>query len=609
MRGTVAFNKTVIGHKHVIKNIPCEDSSNSYSDEFGLYDIAIVADGHGDPSCFRSKNGSKLAVDTAMLCLREFACCWCRELGSFRSSMQSQRERAAMIKALTDTIISKWYEAIHKDLSDAPLTEEELLSAGSMAEAYRRGERVEHIYGTTLMAALRIVNYLILIHQGDGRCDVFYADGTVDQPIPWDDRCQENVTTSMCDEDVAVSIRNCVIDLSEQAVVACYLGSDGIEDSYRGNDNINQDGTHFFYRELTCELAELKFRSFDELLENKLSELSREGSADDMSVAGIVCPLEIDALLPAFRRSVRNYRLAEDRAVYEEKLASMERKYSVLSKRLKETQMAYEDKAKDRQHLVERMQKIKERGAVVKQAIDKKRAEADDTPERSKIGDFVMSLFNDDGDIKRLEKEFATLKNEYKTLAEDLAKLDADNEELKQRYEKCSTEFCEYDALYKEIYNKVEKINAEINGVTDSVDVPEVTEEPALEEETDFEEKEELAPEEETVFEEKEELAPEEETVFEEKAELAPEEETVFEEKEEFAPEEEEVTASEEKAELAPEKDEVTAFEEKEELAPEEEEVTASEEKVELAPEEKKEFVTEEKQESKEEIYDLDEWE
>ena len=43
---------------------------------------------------------------------------------------------------------------------------------GTLIE-YDRGERLEHIYGTTLIAGLLTESYLLLIQQGDGRCVVF----------------------------------------------------------------------------------------------------------------------------------------------------------------------------------------------------------------------------------------------------------------------------------------------------------------------------------------------------------------------------------------------------------------------------------------------------
>ncbi len=203
----------------------------SYADENGDFQIAVVCDGHGDPACLRSAYGSKALSEIATDCLKEYA------LGvlsdeeykkSNREELLLEKSQNILVRRLTDIIISKWYDRIFADLKEHPLTEEDIASSGRYQPYYEKGERLEHVYGTTLIAALHMDDLLLLLQQGDGRCDVFFEDGTVEQPIPWDDRCFENVTTSMCDEDVTSSIRHQVLDLKKRPVIACYMGSDGM---------------------------------------------------------------------------------------------------------------------------------------------------------------------------------------------------------------------------------------------------------------------------------------------------------------------------------------------------------------------------------------------
>lgn len=103
-----------------------------------------------------------------------------------------------MIRQLGNCIVGKWSLTVMENLRENPITEQELELAQNYAEAYRRGDRLEHIYGTTLIAALLTPDFLLVLHQGDGRCVVIHEDGVIDQPVPWDDRCHDNVTTSMC---------------------------------------------------------------------------------------------------------------------------------------------------------------------------------------------------------------------------------------------------------------------------------------------------------------------------------------------------------------------------------------------------------------------------
>lgn len=332
------FHETVRGYLHKMRDIPCEDFSESCSGQNGRFHIVTVADGHGAASCMRSSDGSCAAAYIARECLVEFAEKYLEEADRaaegtgdvFDENIHEKLEfdnnaRKLLLKQLTDTIISRWYSFIEQDLNERPLSEEEKILAG----------RAEHAYGTTLIAALLLPDYLILLQQGDGRCEVFYEDGTVEQPIPWDERCHENVTTSLCDEDAAASIRSCVISFKERRVTACYLGSDGVEDSYR-----NMEGTHNFYRALTCSLNERGKDGFEAYLEEYLPEFSRKGSGDDVSVGGIVDMDGIKADTERFQKQIRHYELTESLAQYENRKISMSRKHEILLGRKNEAEAA-----------------------------------------------------------------------------------------------------------------------------------------------------------------------------------------------------------------------------------------------------------------------------
>ena len=68
--------------------------------------------------------------------------------------ISSPRQRRECIEQLTNTIISKWYGAIRNDLLENEINDDDLKEAGIYEPAYREGRRLEHLYGTTLMAAL-----------------------------------------------------------------------------------------------------------------------------------------------------------------------------------------------------------------------------------------------------------------------------------------------------------------------------------------------------------------------------------------------------------------------------------------------------------------------
>ena len=344
MTSLFTFNKTVRGYNHIRKDIPCEDYSDSYTDEKDRFRIITVCDGHGDSACLRSAFGAKALTEVTMEALKQFAEVLASEeenvAGGQPMHEQMDRRRTAdiMIRRLTDSILMKWYDVIFKDLEEHPLTAEEIEEAGRYRDRYATGERLAHVYGTTLITALWMDRYLLLIQQGDGRCDVFHDNGEIDQPIPWDPRCHDNVTSSMCDEDAAESIRHCLIYLENDPVTACYMGSDGVEDAYLNNDD--QSGTHVFYGNLSVDIIGRGPEQTEDYLESFLPEFSQEGSGDDVSVAGIIDMEKMPRFLPELEKAGKRYHFLEQKRLYENKLISMTRKRQKLNTDVK----AFSDK-------------------------------------------------------------------------------------------------------------------------------------------------------------------------------------------------------------------------------------------------------------------------
>ena len=138
-----AFHKTVIGYGHIQEEIPCEDASVSYVSDDGNFQIIVVGDGHGDPACHRSAQGSKLVIAAALQCLREFAQAICA--GTVDISTPEQQEY--YMKLLTHAIISQWYGAVRRNLLEHEMGEDDFREAGRYEKAYRQGSYLEHLYG------------------------------------------------------------------------------------------------------------------------------------------------------------------------------------------------------------------------------------------------------------------------------------------------------------------------------------------------------------------------------------------------------------------------------------------------------------------------------
>lgn len=346
----ISYCGKVRGDLHKLKNKPCEDYSASCSEKSGKYHIAIVADGHGSNECFRSAFGSKTAVEVTLEIFENFADTILQnsdtEKKFYDDIFLNSRYQSTIIRQLTDSIISEWSDRVEEDYEKNPPTEEELQKA-ELAEKAKLN--IPHIYGTTLIAALWLPECLIVVHQGDGRCVIFYDDGTANQPVPWDERCIGTAVTSMCDEDAATRIRHYVLNLSEKKVIACYLGSDGVEDAYRDTYDEkgpycmgDMGGVYTFYKNLTCQLIDKGYDQFKIYLDQMLPEFSanglfsRTGSGDDVSVAGIVDVEAAKKFYDQFMRDIKVYELEEQLFWKEDELQGKTRKHGILLKRMNE---------------------------------------------------------------------------------------------------------------------------------------------------------------------------------------------------------------------------------------------------------------------------------
>ena len=279
------FSATARGASHVDAGTVCEDSSAHF--DGGTYQIAAVADGHGDRTCFRSQIGSKFAVEVVVEQLKLFAAQFPAD--KIDALLHSDRFREEITHQLALSVIGTWHERILAHYKANPPTEEELTSSGRYEARYRSGTDLAHIYGTTLIACLVTEQYLLTLHQGDGRIIVIRKNGRIDQPVPWDPRCRMNITTSMCNDDAVESCRFYVSDQQADPVAAVYVLTDGVEDSFRSLDSLNT-----FCGDLTGRCVEHGIPDA-KTLEAELAGLSRRGSSDDASIAAI---LDLQAARP-----------------------------------------------------------------------------------------------------------------------------------------------------------------------------------------------------------------------------------------------------------------------------------------------------------------------
>ena len=302
----IAFHKSVRGYQHLQSGTVMQDCSGSWSSPDGRFHIAVTADGHGDRLCARSDRGASFAVKAAMDALRSFADTYSGNIQEISERLSLERRSdltglypSPLMTHLARCIVSGWRRMVLEDAGRSPLSMWEKLIMSDVPDIY-------HLYVTTLLAALVLDGkYLLLLQQGDGHAAVFSGGEGGGSglccsfgEIPWDPRCRGNITTSMCSADAAAGIRWSVADLSRRRLIAVFLGSDGIEDSYPRN---RAGGTHDFYRALILSAILLSWqhglgqsgreaaaRGIEEHLGRFLPGLSENGSGDDVTVSGLI---------------------------------------------------------------------------------------------------------------------------------------------------------------------------------------------------------------------------------------------------------------------------------------------------------------------------------
>lgn len=201
--------------------------------------------------------------------------------------IESESELPDLISQLIKSIIFRWNTAVESDLKADPITEDEMQGISDKARnRYDLGENLQAIYGTTLIGFVCGKRWCFGVQIGDGKCVVANQCEQMLQPIPWDDTCFLNVTTSLSDENAYEEFRYWYAqNLDRDFPIAVFLGTDGIDDSFAGDEKL-----HDFYKLILNNLAKSKTMQPLEELREYLPTLSLQGSNDDISFGMIFDP-------------------------------------------------------------------------------------------------------------------------------------------------------------------------------------------------------------------------------------------------------------------------------------------------------------------------------
>lgn len=325
------FSFSCQGESHKSTDKPCQDSSSSYS--IDDVSIAIVCDGHGGERYFRSDVGARCCVRITEEAIKQFVACVDKSL--FTGKQFTQRKALSesdsldklndvdkALRQLFSSIIFAWNNEIEQYTNEYPPTEDEIKKVESKyIDALRKKVSLEKIYGCTLMAYVHTKDYWFAFHIGDGKCISLHNDepNIWKEPIPWDERCFLNKTTSICDSAALDEFRYCYQGDGKYPATI-FLGSDGMDDSFGPIENLVD-----FYMEVSKLLAKGNDDKAMQEVRETLPILSKKGSQDDMSLAYVY---DLNALIDLIPK-ILLYQID----ILENKISNLKNKIVELKKR------------------------------------------------------------------------------------------------------------------------------------------------------------------------------------------------------------------------------------------------------------------------------------
>lgn len=266
------FDIKTRGASHIEGNLPCQDSCLSVSRDG--YKLICVCDGHGGNDYFRSDRGSALATEIFASCVDEAG----EDFLSGMDKCRSERDCYEKLLQFFRYFLFRWQTRIDEDVYENPFSEDEMIHVSTRRkEKYLAGEGVCKAYGSTFIGAVLTDDFWFAIQVGDGDCICFDSDGNAFRPIPEDDNCVGNLTTSLCDDEAFNEAR---FFFSRSIPASVFIASDGVDKSFR-----RKNAMFDFYREIMSDFIVSGREKALSTLADYLPRMSSQASKDDISIA------------------------------------------------------------------------------------------------------------------------------------------------------------------------------------------------------------------------------------------------------------------------------------------------------------------------------------
>ena len=261
------FEAGCTGASKLKKDIICQDFFMTDSNEG--YAIAVVSDGLGSSPHFRSNVGSKFACEISIKVVKSF-------FKTLQEELEENIDFKKMLKQLVSRIIYAWREQVKNHLKSTGLTEDEK----EIYDTHYNDKDEEYktkIYAATFVLAVMSEKVSFVIQTGDSPCLVFDDEACITPQETINPNCDMGFTTTLADTE---PLKGFMYYITQDMPKAIFVCSDGIRDSY------TEKGFFNFGMVLLKEFEKNHDNALD-YLKDYLPKLSEEGSADDMSIAGI----------------------------------------------------------------------------------------------------------------------------------------------------------------------------------------------------------------------------------------------------------------------------------------------------------------------------------
>ena len=273
----IAFSESVRGASHIRSGAPNQDAVLvDVPRDAQMAALLAVSDGHGSPRCFRSDQGSRLAVEVAVRMTRLFL--------DDLIGMPSSGQKGLIEHRLPSLLVREWRKQVAYHWRQTPLTQRERLALGLKCDDPSPVDPPYIAYGATLLVAAVSDTFVFFLQLGDG--EMLVVNGEPPQasaPLPPDPSLIANETTSLCQPNASQLFRLRYSPVQDDAPVLILACTDGYSNAFASRNGFLQVGT-----DLLRLSQEMNTKALARSLQGWLSEASVCGSGDDVSLAMLI---------------------------------------------------------------------------------------------------------------------------------------------------------------------------------------------------------------------------------------------------------------------------------------------------------------------------------